>query len=83
MPERIPGRQRIVYLHIDLNHAPAEIAALDQLFDGVAPGGVIIFDDYEWGGVYRPQKIAEDAWRDARQYRVSPLPAGQGFVIKR
>ena len=75
--------ERIAYLHIDLNSAPAEIATLEKLFDRVVPGGVIIFDDYEWAASYRPQKIAEDAWLDARQYRVTPLPTGQGFVIKR
>lgn len=74
---------RIAYLHIDLNNAPAEIAVLDNLFDRVVSGGVIIFDDYEWAASYREQKIAEDAWLDARQYRVTPLPTGQGFVIKR
>ncbi len=75
--------EQVAYLHIDLNNAPAEIATLDRLFDRVVPGGVIIFDDYEWSGEYRSQKIAEDAWLDARQYRVSPLPTGQGFIIKR
>lgn len=75
--------QKIAYLHIDLNNAAGEIAALDWLFDRVVPGGIIIFDDYEWSGIYRPQKLAEDAWLDARQYRVTPLPTGQGFVIKR
>lgn len=74
---------QISYLHIDLNNAPAEIATLDALFDRVVPGGVIIFDDYEWAGVYRPQKLAEDPWLAARGYRVVPLPTGQGFVIKR
>ena len=73
----------IAYLHIDLNNAPAEVATLDRLFDRVVPGGVVLFDDYEWSGVYRPQKLAEDAWLDARRYRVVPLPTGQGFVIKR
>jgi hypothetical protein len=75
--------ERIAYLHIDLNHAPAEIAVLDHLFDKVVAGGIVIFDDYEWAGVYRVQKIAEDAWLDARGYRVAPLPTGQGLVIKR
>ena len=74
---------QIAYLHIDLNQAPAEIAALDHLFDRMVPGGVLILDDYEWAGVYRPQKLAEDAWFDARHYRVMPLPTGQGLVIKR
>ena len=75
--------EQIAYLHIDLNNAPAEIATLDRLFDRVVSGGVVIFDDYEWAGIYRPQKLAEDAWLDARQYRMAPLPTGQGFVIKR
>ncbi len=75
--------ERIAYLHIDLNQAPAEIAALDHLFDRMVPGGVLILDDYEWAGIYRPQKLAEDQWFDARQYRVMPLPTGQGLVIKR
>ena len=74
---------RIAYLHIDLNQAPAEIAALEHLFDRMVPSGILILDDYEWSGVYRPQKLAEDQWFDARRYRVMPLPTGQGLVIKR
>ncbi len=73
----------ISYLHIDLNHAESEIAALDRLFPLVVPGGVILLDDYEWSADYRRQKIAEDAWFEARSYRVMPLPTGQGLVIKR
>ena len=72
----------IAYLHIDLNQAPAEVAALDALFDRVVPGGVIVLDDYEWS-FYRKQKLAEDAWFEERQYRVIPLPTGQGIVLKR
>lgn len=75
--------EKIAYLHIDLNQVPAEIAALTALFDRVVPGGIVILDDYEWAGVYRPQKLAEDPWFDARKYRVFPLPTGQGIVIKR
>ncbi len=75
--------QSIAFLHIDLNQAPAEVAALDALFGRVVSGGLVVLDDYEWSGVYRPQKIAEDAWFDARHYRVMPLPTGQGLVFKR
>jgi hypothetical protein len=74
---------RVAYLHIDLNQAPAEIAALDQLFDRICPGGIVILDDYEWSGAYRNQKIAEDIWFEERNYRVMPLPTGQGLVFKR
>lgn len=75
--------EKIAYLHIDLNQAPAEVATLDCLFERVVPGGMVILDDYEWSGIYRPQKLAEDEWFDARGYRVMPLPTGQGLVIKR
>jgi hypothetical protein len=74
---------RIALLHIDLNSAEFEIAVLDALFDRVVPGGMIVLDDYEWGGQYREQKMAEDAWFDQRKYRVFPLPTGQGLVLKR
>ena len=74
---------RIAFLHIDLNQAPAEIAALETLFDRMVPGAILVLDDYEWSGIYRPQKIAEDEWFDQRQYRVMPLPTGQGLVFKR
>jgi O-methyltransferase len=85
IPDVFEGQspQDIAYLHIDLNEAPAEIAALDALFDRIVPGGIVILDDYEWAGAYRGQKLAEDPWFEARQYRVMPLPTGQGLVIKR
>ena len=84
IPDSFEGNcpERICYLHIDLNQASAEIAALDHLFDRVVPGGMVILDDYEWTA-YRAQKLAEDVWFDARGYRVMPLPTGQGLVIKR
>ena len=75
--------ERISYLHIDLNQAPAEVASLDHLFDRVVPGGILILDDYEWAGVYRSQKLAEDDWFEERRYRVMPLPTGQGILYKR
>lgn len=85
IPEVFEGGSpdRIAYLHIDLNQAPAELAALDALFDRVVPGGFVILDDYEWAMAYRGQKLAEDPWFEARRYRVMPLPTGQGLVIKR
>jgi len=75
--------ESLAYMHIDLNNYEGEIAVLDALFDRVVSGGIIILDDYEWAGIYRPQKKAEDQWFDKRSYRVFPLPTGQGLVIKR
>ena len=73
---------KVSFLHIDLNNAAGEIAVLEALFHKVVPGGVIIFDDYEWAGAYRPQKLALDPWLDAKTHRAVPLPTGQAFVIK-
>ena len=85
IPQVFEGQspERIAYLHIDLNQAPAEIAALEHLFERIVPGGIVILDDYEWSGPYRQQKLAEDRWFEQRRYRVMPLPTGQGLVIKR
>ena len=85
LPDSLIGNspEKISYLHIDLNSAEFEIAVLEKLFERVVPGGVIILDDYEWGGIYREQKIAEDAWFEQFTHRVFPLPTGQGLVLKR
>jgi hypothetical protein len=85
LPEsfKIACPDKISYLHLDLNSAEYEVSCLDHLFDKVVPSGLVILDDYEWGPPYQGQKIAEDAWFEARKYRVFPLPTGQGLVIKR
>lgn len=85
LPDSLRGNSpgRIAYLHIDLNSAEFEIAVLEELFDRLMPGGILILDDYEWAGVYRVQKVSEDPWFSARGYRVFPLPTGQGLVLKR
>jgi O-methyltransferase len=84
LPDAFAGGmpEQVAYLHIDLNNAEGELAALDHLFDRVVAGGVVILDDYEWAA-YRNQKAHEDPWFAARGYRVFPLPTGQGLVLKR
>lgn len=72
---------KIAFLHLDMNNAPAETAALGALFDRVADGAPIILDDYGWYG-YRAQKDAADAFFAARGITVAELPTGQGLVIK-
>lgn len=85
LPKSFEGNtpEKISYLHIDLNNVETELAVLEALFEKVSSGGVIILDDYEWAGVYRPQKIGESNWFDKLHYRVFPLPTGQGLVLKR
>lgn len=73
--------EKVALLHIDMNNVDAEIGALDQLFDRVVAGGLIVFDDYGWLP-YRAQMDAESAWLRQRNHMVLELPTGQGLVIK-
>ncbi len=73
--------EHIALLHIDMNSAASEIAALEALFDKVVPGGMIVFDDYGWTG-YAAQRHAENAFMAERGHNVLELPTGQGLVIK-
>ena len=74
--------RRIAYLHIDMNAAEAEVAALDALFDKVSPGGIVLLDDY--GRLdYAHMHAAERQWFRDRGYPVLELPTGQGLVVKR
>lgn len=72
---------KIAFMHLDLNNADAEIGVLEQLWDRMVTGAVLILDDYGWIG-YRPQKLAEDEWFAKRGYKVLEMPTGQGMVIK-
>ena len=73
--------EKIALMHLDMNNAPAEIGALEHLWDRVVPGGIVVLDDYGWDN-YRPQKLAEDEFFGRRGYQVLELPTGQGMVIK-
>jgi hypothetical protein len=73
--------EKVSFLHIDMNNVSAEIGALDHLFDKVATGAAIVFDDYGWIG-YRQQKEAEDRFLAERGLQILELPTGQGLVIK-
>ncbi len=85
LPESFDGNEpdNISFLHIGLNNLEAEISVLETLFNKVTSGGIIVLDDYEWAGIYRPQKIGESEWFDKLQYRIFPLPTGQGLILKR
>ncbi len=72
---------RIAYLHLDLNCSPPEVAAAEALWDRLAPGAVVLLDDYAYDG-YRSQKLGMDAFARAKGVPVMSLPTGQGLLIK-
>jgi predicted O-methyltransferase YrrM len=75
------GPEAISFMHIDLNNATAEVAALDALYDRISPGGVVVFDDYGWMTAVA-QQTAETAWFKARDLPLFPLPTGQAVFVK-
>lgn len=72
---------RIAFLHIDLNNATAEVAALDALYERLSPGAVIVFDDFGWASSHAQFKAEMDWFRD-RGLPIFPLPTGQGMFVK-
>lgn len=73
--------EKIALLHLDMNSAASEIAALEVLWDRLVPGGLIVFDDYGWAS-YSAQKKAEDAFMAERGHSILELPTGQGLLVK-
>lgn len=71
---------KIAFAHIDMNNAPAEIAALEALESRLVPGAVILLDDF--GQLYySAQHLAEREWFARRGVHVLEIPTGQGLVI--
>ncbi len=78
----VEAPERIALLHLDLNAATAETAALDKLHERVRDGGIVLMDDY---GRHEQQALhvaLREWWRD-HGHQVLELPTGQGLVIKR
>jgi O-methyltransferase len=73
--------ERIAFLHLDLNSPRAEQAALEFLFSRIAPGGIIIFDDYGWKQ-FQKQKENTDRAMAKLGHVILELPTGQGLVVK-
>ncbi len=74
--------EKVVFLHLDMNCAGAEIAALEFFYDRIPENGVILLDDFG-RSEYEPMFDAYQAWFAARSQRILELPTGQGLIVKR
>lgn len=72
---------QIAYMHIDMNCAAPEVAALRHFWDRLAKGAVVVLDDYAYHG-YQPQKDAMDELGEELGFSVASLPTGQGLIVK-
>jgi hypothetical protein len=73
--------RRIAYLHIDMNCAAPERAAIECFWDRLVPGAFVVLDDYGWGG-YEEQKRAMDEFAASRGVEILRVPTGQGLLQK-
>lgn len=72
---------KVAFLHIDMNCAPPEIAALEYFWDRITPGGLVLLDDYAYRG-FEPQKDAMDTLSGKLGAPILSLPTGQGLIQK-
>lgn len=72
--------EKVAYLHLDMNLAYPEIAALTHFWDRLVPGAVVVLDDYGWS-LNRPQKDAMDDFARQKGVDIYTAPTGQGILI--
>lgn len=72
---------RVAYLHLDMNCVVPEVAALKFFWPKLAPGAMILLDDYGFDG-HITQKQAMDDCASKFGTMVATLPTGQGLMIK-
>jgi hypothetical protein len=71
----------VAFLHIDMNCAYPERAALAFFWDRLSPGGIVLLDDYAYSGHERQAEAIDGAAR-ALGGNVLSLPTGQGLIIR-
>jgi hypothetical protein len=72
---------RIAFLHIDMNSAAPEVAALRHFWPRLSPGAVVLLDDYAFCG-YGAQGDAMDALAAELGATIGVLPTGQGLMVR-
>jgi hypothetical protein len=83
IPDVLPSVQAspVAFLHLDLNCAGPEAAALAYFWPRMHAGAVVLMDDYAHHGA-EPQKRALDAWARQAGAAVLSLPTGQGLIVR-
>lgn len=83
VPEAFDERPvpRVAFLHVDLNHPPAEIAAVRHIWPHLVPGGVVVFDDYGFGSS-ETLRAQVDELASEFGVAVHASPTGQGLMLK-
>lgn len=72
---------RVAFLHIDMNCAAPEVAALEFFWPRLVTGALVLLDDYAYNG-YEHQKEAMDLAATRLGTCIASLPTGQGLIVR-
>jgi hypothetical protein len=72
----------VAFLHLDMNCAYPERAALEYFWNRLSPGAFVLLDDYAYHG-FESQRQAIDEVARSLGFNVLSLPTGQGLITKR
>lgn len=75
----LPLEHGIAFAELDTGDSEAEIESIPYLVDQLAPGGVIVTDEYGWG----PWCRLYDEAADRSGANIFMLPTGQGVLMRR
>lgn len=72
---------KIAFIHMDLNSAEPEMAAINYFWDKLVPNAIIVLDDYGHPG-FEEQRYAWDRFAQEKNVNILCLPTGQGLILK-
>jgi hypothetical protein len=71
----------VAFLHLDMNCAMPERAALQFFWSRLSPGAIVLLDDYTYFG-HDSQTEAIDSLAGLLGFKTLALPTGQGLILK-
>lgn len=83
VPEVLPevATTDVSYLHLDMNAAIPEVAALRYFWNKMKLGAIVLMDDYAYAG-HQPQQRAINNLGKELGFTPLTLPTGQGIIIR-
>ncbi len=83
VPDILPAirAERVAFLHLDMNCALPERAALEYFWPRMSPGAIVLMDDYAYWK-HGDQKKALDAAARSFGVEALALPTGQGLIVR-
>jgi len=83
VPESLPTVEieRVAYLSLDMNCAQADAEAFEHFWPRLAPGAVVLLDDYAYHG-FEATYTCFNGLASRYNVPILSLPTGQGLILK-